>query len=101
MRVRYAPRRRETRRSSVGGLRPPAPRRQTPIVRLRPPAPRTRTAVGRRTPPTHDDLEVLVAATGEADERDPVAAERRGDAAEVGDRVRRPERWGGAPGPRE
>src|SRR5439155_1110692 len=49
MRVRCAPRRRETRRSSVGGLRPPAPRNQT--------------AVGRRGPPTHDDLKVLVAAS--------------------------------------
>src|SRR2546425_12204135 len=77
MRGRYAPRRRETRRSSVGGLRPPAPMPQTPVVRLR--------------PPTHDDLQVLVAATGEADERDRVAAERRGDVAEAGDPVRRPE----------
>src|SRR5438445_35215 len=87
MRVRCAPRRRETRRSSVGGLRPPAPRNQT--------------AVGRRGPPTHDDLKVLVAASGQADERDRVAAERRGDLAEVGDGVRRLERRDDPLGPRE
>src|SRR5438128_459700 len=114
MRGRYAPRRRETRRSSVGGLRPPAPMtqtavvrrrppapmRQTAVVRLRLPAPMTQTTVGRRSPATHDDLEVLVAASGQADERDRVAAERRGDVAEVGDRVRPLARRGDPRGPR-